>query len=144
MKRKLLSITSIAGILIFLSGCAVGLNHYKPQSAEEEAIINVVMEHERTWNEHDRTGFLATYHDSAQIELGCKGQLLPKNEFAIRIPQLMSDYPTVKLVNPAVDVSEKEAVVKVTSTRLGDENHIFRIELLNENERWYIIRETCY
>ena len=87
---------------------------------------------------------LATYHENARIEIGCDGQLLSKNEFATRISQLMSDYPTVKLVNPSVDVSQKKAVVKVTSTEMGDENHVFRIEMLKENERWYIIQESCY
>jgi hypothetical protein len=27
---------------------------------------------------------------------------------------------------------------------MGDENHIFKIEMLNENDQWYIIQETCY
>jgi len=144
MKEKFFSLTFILGVFIFLVACSTSLNQYKSRSVDEEAVIKVVMEHERTWNEHDASGFLATYHDNAQIELGCKGQLLPKNEFATKLSQLMNDYPTVELVNPTVDVSGKEAVVKVTSTRLGDENHIFRIAILKENDQWYIIQETCY
>lgn len=144
MNKKSICMTSILGLLILFIGCASGLNQYKPKSTEGEAVIKVVMEHEKSWNEHDASDFLATYHESAKIELGCDGQLLSKNDFATRISQLMSDYPTVKLVNPTVDVSGKEAIVKVTSTRLGDENHIFRIEMLKENERWYIIQESCY
>ena len=144
MKAKFISLTSILGVCAIFIGCAAGLNQYKPKSVEEEAVLKVVMVHETTWNEHNAADFLATYHDKAQIELGCQGQLLPKNEFAAKLPQLMTDYPTVKLVNPTVDVSGKKGVVKVTSTRLGDENHIFRIAMLKENDRWYIIQETCY
>lgn len=144
MKKALICITSILSVLVFFVGCAADLNRFEPKSAEEEAVIKVVMEHERTWNEHDAAGFLATYHDSAKIEYKCKGQLISKNEFATNISQLMTDYPTAKLVNPTVDISGKEAVIEVTTTEMGDKNHNFRIELLNENERWYIIQETCY
>lgn len=144
MKKKIIYLTSILGVFVFLTGCAADLNRYEPRSVNEEAVIKVVMEHERTWNEHDPSGFLATYHDSAKIEYGCEGLLLSKNEFATKISHLMADYPSVKFANPAIDASDKEAVVKVISTELGDENHIFRIEMLQENNQWYIIKETCY
>ena len=144
MKKKLVSIASFLGVFIFITGCAVDLNQYKPASVNEEAVIKMVMEHERTWNEHDSSGFLATYHDSAKIEYGCEGLLLTKNDFATKISHLMADYPSVKFVNPTIDFSDKEAVVKVTSTELGDENHIFRIEMLQENDQWYIVQDTCY
>ena len=49
MNKHLIYLTSIlnAGILFF--GCFAGLNQYQPRSVEEEAVIKVVMEHERTW-----------------------------------------------------------------------------------------------
>ena len=144
MKEKLIWIVPFLSVLMFITGCATGLNQYKPRSVDEEAVIKVVREHERNWNEHDLPGFLATYHNSAKIEYGCEGLLLSKNEFATKISHLMADYPSVRFANPSVDVSEKEAVVKVTSTELGDEYHIFRIKMLQENDQWYIIKETCY
>jgi hypothetical protein len=119
MKTKPICILSILSTFIFFMGCAADLNQYKPKSAEEEAVIKAVMELERTWNEHNPTGFLAAYHGSARIEYKCKGQLLSKNEFAARIAQLMTDYPTVRLVNPTVAVSGKEAVIKVTTTEMA-------------------------
>ena len=143
MKKKLIYLTSIISVGILLIGCFAGLNQYQPKSVEEEAVIKVVMEHERTWNENDVSGFLATYHENARIEIGCDEQLLSKSEFETRISQLMSDYPSVKLVNPSVDVSQTNAVVKVTSTEMGDENHIFKIEMLKEKDQWYIIQESC-
>ena len=144
MKEKIISSTLILGAFIFVAACATSLDQHKSKSVDEAAVIKVIMEHERTWNDHDASGFLATLHDDAKIELGCKGQLLSKTEFADQLPLLMSDYPTVKLVNPIADVSGKEAVVKVTATRLGDENHIFRLAMLKQNNHWYITRETCY
>jgi len=143
MNKKLTFFTSILSVCIFITGCFAGLNQYQPKSVEEEAVIKVVMGHERTWNEHDISGFLATFHENARIEQGCNGQLLSKNEFAATVSKLMSDYPTVKLVNPSVNVSGNEAVVKVTSTEMGDENHIFEIAMLKENDQWYIIQELC-
>ena len=144
MKEKVVWIVPFLSALMFINGCAAGLNQYKPRSVHEEAVIKVVREHERTWNEHDPSGFLATYHNSAKIEYGCEGLLLSKNEFATKISHLMADYPSVRFANPSIDVSKKEAVVKVTSTELGDEYHIFRIEMLQENDQWYITKETCY
>lgn len=143
MNKKLTFFTSVLGACIFFSGCFAGLDRYQPKSAEDESVIKVVMAHERTWNENDASGFLETFHESAKIELGCNGVLLSKNEFATHILQLMSDYPHVKLVNPTVEVSGITAVVKVTSTEMGDENHIFEIAMLKENDQWYIIQELC-
>ena len=39
--------------------------------------------------------------------------------------------------------TNSDAVVKVTSTEMGDENHIFKIEMLKEKDQWYIIQESC-
>jgi hypothetical protein len=143
MNYKLTFFTSILSVCILFTGCFAGLDRYQPESAAEEAVIKVVMEHERSWNDHDASGFLATFHESAKIELGCDGVLLSKSEFATHILQLMSDYPHVKLVNPTVEVSDRTAVVKVISTEMGDENHIFELAMLNENDQWYIIQELC-
>lgn len=144
MKKKLICQISLVSGFLFFIGCATGLDHYKPRSVKEAAVIQVVMEHERAWNEHDPSGFLATYHNNAKIEYGCDGLLLSKNEFAGKISHLMADYPNVRFANPAVAIADEKAVVKVTSTEIGDENHIFRIEMLRENEQWYITKETCY
>ena len=144
MQRKKYRFILIWAGFIFFVACATGLDQYKARSLDEEAVINVVMEHERTWNEHDTAGFLATFHNDARIELMCDGPLLSKNEFATHISQLMSDYPSVKLVNPSIDISGEKAEVKVTSTEMGNRNHIFEIAILKQNHQWYIIRETCY
>lgn len=144
MKNMIICLTFISGVFFFFAACSTSLNHYEASSTDEKAVIQVVMEHERTWNENDAPGFLATFHDSARIEYMCDGQLLSKNAFAARLPQLMSDYPSVKLVNPSVDISGKNAEVKVTSTEMGNRSHIFEIAILKENDQWYIIRETCY
>jgi len=143
MKKKIFGLTSILGMLILLAACSTGLNQYKARSIDEEAVIAVVMAHERTWNENDAVGFLATFHEGAKIEIGCNGRLFSKKEFATHIEQLMSNYPSVKLVNPSINVSEENALVKVTSTEMGDENHLFEIALLKENDQWYIIQERC-
>ena len=143
MKKKIISLTLILGALIFFNACSNSLNQYKAASIDEEAVINVVMEHERTWNANDAAGFLATYHEGAKIEIGCNGRLFSKKEFATHVEQLMSNYPSVKLVNPSINVAGENALVKATSTEMGDENHFFEIALLKENDQWYIIQETC-
>jgi hypothetical protein len=35
------------------------------------------------------------------------------------------------------------AVVEVMSTGLGDENHFFKMNMLKENDQWYILKQTC-
>jgi hypothetical protein len=143
MKEKIISLVLLLGGFSFLFACATSLNQYKAGSIDEETVIEVVMEHERAWNANDAVGFLATYHESAKIEIGCNGQLFSKKEFATYIEQLMSNYPSVKLVNPSIDVSGENALVKVISTEMGEENHFFEIALLKENDQWYISHETC-
>lgn len=132
-------------LFFVLYACAgVPVKDYQPRSADEEEIIKVIMKHESAWNEQDISGFMATYHNSALIEYGCTGPLFSKSKFADIIERMMSEYPTVKLINPRSDISGNKAVVKVTSTELGDESHLFRLEMLKENEQWYISKETCY
>ena len=127
-----------------LYACAgVPLKDYEPRTADEEELIEVVMKLERAWNEQDLSGFMAIFHDSALIELGCGGLLVPAKESADRIKRMMAEYPRVKLINPRLEVSESEALVVVTSTELGDEFHLFKLEMQKENEQWFITKETC-
>lgn len=131
-------------ICVFLYACAaLPLKEYQPRSADEEEIIKVIIQHESAWNEQDIPGFMATYHSSALIQDGCSGPLISKSELSGKIKQIMEQYPTVKFINPKLDVSGNEAVVKVTSTEFGDEIHFFRIKMLKENYRWLITKETC-
>ena len=77
MNKKLTFFTSVLSVCIFFSGCFAGLDRYQPESPAEESVIKVVMEHERTWNENDASGFLETFHESAKIELGVAKTLFP-------------------------------------------------------------------
>lgn len=131
-------------IFVFSYACAgTPLKDYQPISADEEEIIEVIVKHERAWNEQDLSGFMATFHGSALIELGCGGPLVPINESADRIKRIMSEFPRVKLINPRLDISGSEAAVMVTSTELGEEFHLFKLEMKKENDRWLITKETC-
>ena len=131
-------------IFVVLYACAgIPLNDYYPRSPDEEEIIEVIIKHERAWNEQDILGFMTTYHNSVRIEDGCNGPLVSKNEFSDRIEQLMNEYPTVKFFNPKLNISENSAFVTVTSTRLGNHVHLFRLEMLKENDHWLIVKETC-
>jgi hypothetical protein len=144
MKRITISKIFFLAFVFSLHACAsIPLKDYQPKSANEEEIIDVIMKHENAWNEKDISGFMATYHNSALIEIGCSGPLVSKSEFYNEIEGIMSDYPTVKFINPKLNVSEKNAVVTVTSTRLGNESHLFRLDMLKENDRWFIAKETC-
>ena len=145
MKQIIICKTFILAIFFILNACAgVPLKDYQPGSTDEEEIMKVTMKHEKAWNEQDISGFMATYHNSALIEFGCNGPLVSKIEFADKIEQMMGRYPTVKFINPKLNVSGNEALVKVTSTELGDELHLFRLEMLKENGRWLITNETCF
>ena len=125
-------------------GCAgMPLKDFEPGSEDEKEIIEVVMKHESAWNERDISGFMATYHPRALIEIGCSGPLVSKNELLDEIEEILREYPTVKFVNPRLDVSENNAVVTVTSLSLGNQSHIFELEMLKERNRWLITKETC-
>lgn len=144
MKRITISKIFILAVFFSIYACAgIALKDYQPGSADEEEIIEVIMKHERAWNDQDISGFMATYHNNALIEFGCTGPLVSKIEFADKIQQMMGQYPMVKLINPQLNVSENDAVVEVTSTELGEEFHLFRLEMLKENDRWLITKETC-
>ena len=144
MKRILIQHTFILAVSIICYACAgVPLKDYQPLSADEEEIIEALKRHERAWNKNDLQGFMATFDDSAVIELGCNGPLVPAKKYANNIRRMMAEYPKVKLLNPTLNISGDEAVVKVKSTELGDESHIFMLEMLKENDKWLIAKETC-
>jgi hypothetical protein len=116
-----------------LYSCAgVPLTDYQPTSADEEEIIAVLKKHERAWNRNDLQGFMATFDGSALIGLGCDGPLVPAKKHGGNVKRMMAEYPKVKLVNPILDISGDEAVVKVKSTELGDESHIIMLEMLKK------------
>ena len=101
------------------------------------------MKHENAWNAKDISEFMATFHNSAMIEIGCSGPLVSKSELTGEIEEIMREYPTVKFINPRLDVSENKAFMTVASPRLGNQSHIFELELLKENDWWLITKETC-
>jgi hypothetical protein len=144
MKQIVIYKIYILAAFFSLYACAgMSLENYQTTSTDEEEIIGVILRHENAWNEQDISGFMATYHNNALIEFGCTGPLVSKFEFADKIEQMMGRYPTVKLTNPELNLSDNNAIVKVTSTGLGDESHFFRLEMLKENEQWFITKETC-
>lgn len=144
MKQMINCKIAIFAIFFVLYACVgAPLKDYQYKTTDEKEIVEVIMTHERAWNEQDIPVFMSTFHNSALIELGCGGPLVPVSESVDSIKRIMAEYPTVKLINPRLDVSGKNAVVKVTSTELGYEFHLFRLEMLKENDRWLITKETC-
>ena len=131
-------------IFFIVYGCAgMPLKDFEPGSEDEQEIIELVMKHERAWNERDISGFMATYHGRALIEIGCSGPLVSKSELSDEIEEILREYPTVKFINPRLEVSENNAVVTLTSLSLGNQSHIFELEMLKESDRWLITKETC-
>lgn len=131
-------------IFFVVYACAgMPLKDFEPGSADEQEIMKVVMKHESAWNERDISGFMATYHSSALIEIGCSGPLVTKRELSDEIEEILMEYPTVKFINPRLNVSENNAVMTITSLSLGNQSHLFELELLKENDRWRITKETC-
>ena len=144
MRRFMCFNAMILAVFFALYACAgVPLNDYEPQTVDEEELIEVVMKHESAWNEQDLSGFIAAFHNSALIELDCGGPLVPIKKSSDRIKRVMAEFPRVKFINPRLDITGSEAVVIVTSTELGDEFHLFRLEMQKENGRWLITKETC-
>jgi hypothetical protein len=144
VKRIIIYNIFVFAVFLMLYSCAgVPLVNYQPVSADEEEIIEILKRHERSWNKNDLQGFMATFDDSALIQLGCDGPLVPAKKNADSIKRIMAEYPRVKLLNPILDISGDEAVVKVKSIELGDESHIFMLEMLKENDHWLITKETC-
>lgn len=144
MKRITISKIILVAAFYTLYACAgIPLKDFEPETVDEQEIIEVVMKHESAWNKQDLSGFMATFHDSALIELRCGGPLVTVKESADSIKRIMAEYPRVKLINPRLEVLENEAVMEVTSTELGHEFHLFKLEMHKENGQWLITKEMC-
>jgi len=102
MQEKIIKITLISFLLMFLIGCVATLKDYKPTSFTEEAIKTLLLKWETTWNKRDVQGNLALWHDSAKIMYGygTDRKIASKKEYADILPKRMAAHHTIKLGAP--------------------------------------------
>jgi len=125
-------------ILVAFSGCATGPQSYQPKSPEEVRIKDLLLKWEKTYNNHDVAGNLATWNDKAQIMYGGKRKIASKKEYADILPERMRANPILNLGTPDIKISgDKAQVSTVLSVRGSQTPTVFN--LIKENDTWSII-----
>lgn len=75
MRRYYLS--SIPLLCISLTGCATSLRDYRPRSADEVAVLQVMVAFEDAWNRHDVAGVSAVLRDKSSVRVESESSVLP-------------------------------------------------------------------
>jgi hypothetical protein len=138
MQKRLITITLIFCLLVFLIGCVTALKDYKPKSSVEEAIKTVLVMYETEWNKHNEAGVLALYHDRAKIMYGRERTIASKKEYANTLPRTMAAYPTIKLGAPKISITGEKADVKVILS-LAQFQSQSTFYLVRERSKWLIM-----
>jgi ketosteroid isomerase-like protein len=147
MKRGGIFIISILFIFLFLFGCAAQtkLKDYKPKSAQEEEVLNVLTKMTEAWKKKDVEAYLAFFHDNAKIRTRQRpihedGSFISKQQY----PSLSFEWnqfsgDELVMTNPKMTILEDKATLKVTDVADGM-NSRWTYEMEKEKSEWYVIR----
>lgn len=75
MRRYYLSMILL--LCISLTGCATSLRDHKPRSADDKAILQIMVAFENAWNRHDVAGVSAVLKDEASVRVESESSPLP-------------------------------------------------------------------
>ncbi len=120
------------------------MESYEPKSPDEEVIVSVFKELDKTWGDKDIEGHIAFYHDDAKIMVS-KGRMLNKTEYKKVLTDYIERFPGGGYLEPTfIDISGNKASVKIGIIMTnGREKRIYETyNFVKENSQWLIIKST--
>jgi hypothetical protein len=146
MKRGEIFITSILFIFLLLFGCAAqtNLKDYKPKSAQEEEVLNVLTKMTEAWEKKDVEAYLAFFHDNARIRtrqaaVHERGSFISKQQYA-SLSNEWKGYSgdALVLTDPQMTILEDKATLKITDVSEGMFSR-WTYEMVKEKGEWYVV-----
>jgi len=114
---------------------------YLPLSAEEKAIVSVLIKWQETWNNHDVSGNLSLWLNDAKITYGIGRNVSTKEELKAILPKDMASVGRVKLYTPNIEIFDNKASVNVLIVKFDDYTlRSVAFDLVKENNHWFLAR----
>jgi hypothetical protein len=113
------------------------LADYDPQSPQEQALKNVLLDFQDAVNTLDAIKIGNLIHENASIMIGRDREILSKAEYVKILPKRLAENPAISLGKPKMSVTGNQAEVKIYMTR-GNYNGVIVYHMKLDNNRWYI------
>ena len=113
------------------------LAEFKPNSKQEEALKNLLLNLQNGVNRKDSKKIADLLHENASIMIGRAREILSKAEYIKILPQRLAESPTFALGKPKMSVSDTKAEVKIYIVR-GNIRFLITYYMQFDNNKWYI------
>jgi ketosteroid isomerase-like protein len=142
MKKTIIHIVTLTFLVTSIS-CGTPVSEYEPKNQAEREIKALLIEFQDRRNKHDLDGLLALFRGDAKVMQGTwrNRKYVTRKQARETWPELFESFPTVKITNPKMEVTENKAVVNFMFSADGV-THEGTQHLVKENDRWLIIKYT--
>ena len=141
MRKQIELFLLISLFPLFFIGCAVSVKEYLSLSAEEKAIVSVLIKWQETWNNHDVSGNLSLWLNDAKIKYGIGRNVSTKEELKAILPKDMASVGRIKLYTPKIEIFDNKASVNVLIVKFDDYTiRSVTFDLRKENNHWFLAR----
>lgn len=113
------------------------LAEYVPNSHQEEALKNVLLNFQVGVNRKDSKKIADLIHENASIMIGRDRKIISKTKYIKILPERLAENPPIALGKPKMAISDNKAEVKIYMSR-GNSRVLMTFHMQLENNRWYI------
>jgi len=144
MNNKTLMIFSLLVGTLFLCGFEgkVLLGDYKAQNAEEEKIVETLINYEKAYNEHNLERAFSYCTESVKLTPCAEYVEVSKEDFVKRFPGQFYIFPTYTFYKPAIEVDGGKADLNLRLDA-GRWAFDYKIIMVKEKDNW-LIQETSW
>ena len=128
---------AIAVTAILSCGQNEPLANYEPNSPQEQALKNILLDFQDGVNTLDSDKIKNLIHERASIMTGRDRKIISRAEYIKILPQRLVENPPIALGKPKMTVSGDKAEVKIYMTR-GNYNGLIVYNMKLDNNKWYI------
>ena len=118
-------------------GIDTPLADYKPNSHQEEALKNVLLNFQAGVNRKDSKIIADLLHENASIMIGRDRDIVSKAKYINILPERLAENPPTTLGKPKMSVSDNKAEVKIYMFR-GNSKALVTFHMQLDNNRWTI------
>ncbi len=124
-------------VCFLMTACATSLEDYKPHSAEEAGVRDVLLKAEAAWNRRDVAGFAALLDKHATFTLQKDGRVVDKETFVKALPRKMKSVRW-DFGPPKITLQGRKAFVYL-ALKTEPEKPVVFFTLRRKDNRWRIL-----
>ena len=113
------------------------LAEFKPNSHQEEALKNVLLNLQAGVNTKDSRKIADLIHENASIMFGRDREIVSKAKYIELLPERLAENPPITLGKPKMSVSDNKAEVKVYIVS-GNLRFLITYYMQFDNNKWHI------